>query len=129
MGHIDFARLREGNVSLQVFSVVTKYPLSLSSKRYYPYSNLVRFIRPVWWSLREHAIRQIDRLSCEECWPLLMICESSDLDDLMDQRSKDRKLVRVIKAIEGLHWLPRSADGAQGEIRRLHKLGFRMISP
>ena len=68
-GHVDIPRLIEGNVALQVFSVVTKSPHGLNIERNDANSDDIfllalaqRWPWRTWLSLKERALYQADRL-------------------------------------------------------------------
>jgi len=69
VGHVDIPRLREGNVAVQVFSVVTKTPRSQNINRNSGDSDLIGALAiaehwppRTWGSLKHRALYQAERL-------------------------------------------------------------------
>jgi membrane dipeptidase len=157
VGHVDVPRLRIGNVSLQVFTAVTKTP---PERRPFPNTdrhcingkdlNETGFLfavqlRPIktWFDLEQRALFQADRLHRLEeesqadtlCSPgspyLAIIRAAEDLQALVSARKRGAPVVGALLGLEGVHWLGEEkvtqADAAAG-VQRLFDAGFRVIA-
>ena len=133
-GHVDLPRLREGNVALQVFGVVTKTPWGLNfesneSDAYDMLTSLVvlqRRPRRTWGSLFERALDQAARLEAlarESNGRFRVLRTRGDLDRFLADRAGDPSLVAGLLAIEGLHAL----EGRLEHVDALFDAGFRMM--
>ncbi len=150
-GHVDLPRLRDGNVSLQVFTVFTKTPppLPVSAgaithcySRYGP--NLTTLLnafelRPLdtWFNLEARALYQADLLNRFEMrsqtaggMRLRIVRTAGDLNRLtMAWRLRKREIGAVL-GVEGAHWLGdvASVPEAEAGVQRLFDAGFRQIA-
>lgn len=134
-GQVDLPRLIEGNVAIQVFTVVTKSPKGLN----YEHNDADAFdnitllaigqLWPVrtWRSLFERAVYQSEKLhrfAAAAPQSLKIIRTRADLDAVLSARAEGRALVGGILGLEGAHPL-------QGQIENLDRLdnqGFRLIA-
>ncbi len=144
-GHADVPRLREGNVSLQGFTIVTKSPLrmpwrdSVSARS--PDTNTLLSLmqgRPM-FSLRDRAFHQIERF--KEAvrrsregggTELRLIRDVEDLGQLVEDRRAGRDVIGGILGIEGGHWIGGTAadhESVRADIRELFDAGVRMFAP
>ena len=131
-GHVDVPRLLEGNVTLQVFSVVTKAPRGLNYERNDASTDNVTLLAvaqryPVraWSSLLERARWQATRLqraADASGGRLRVIRSSGELQRLVDDRAAGRQVVGGLLATEGLHAL----DGRLEAVDTLWASGFRL---
>lgn len=157
VGHVDLPRLVDGNVGLQVFTIVTKSPIPRShpeipgercvSGSGINVAGLLSFAqgRPA-WSLRERAIWQVRRLydaaerSRQRPGPeLRVITDAEDLRRLLADRRAGKQVVGAILGIEGGHWIgaegdpaadgPAVAERVRADMRQLFDLGVRMFAP
>jgi membrane dipeptidase len=122
VGHVDLPRLREGNVGLQIFTIVTSFPARASIDRTQAGGlDLITLLALTngWpWrtvgSFTDRALDQARRLADVATRdPFLLIVRSrSDLDRLLAERVKDPRWVGAILGIEGAHALdrPRALD-------------------
>jgi membrane dipeptidase len=148
-GHVDLPRLIEGNVGLQVFTIVTKSPLSQPSvafpnERCVPAGglNMAAILaalqgRPV-YSLKQRAFLQIRRLknaaerSRQRPGPELRLIETAqDLRQLLADRQAGQQVVGAILGIEGGHWVGDEDDpgAVEREMQTLFDLGVRQFAP
>lgn len=132
-GHIDLPRLRDGNVALQVFSVVTKSPRNRNYKSN-PSDNdilmpgliLAGWPPRTWSSLFQRALYQSERLQRmvkESDGDLRLVRNGTDLQSLLASREGKRGAVGALLAIEGAHCL-------EGQIQNIDELfdeGYRMV--
>lgn len=134
-GHVDLPRLIEGNVTLQMFTAVTKSP---AGQNYHENSaDAFDNITPLavgqlwpprtWNSLLERALYQAQRLhdyADASDGHLRVIKTRADLDQLLADRANGQQVVGGLLGIEGSHPL-------EGDIANLDKIeaaGHRMIA-
>lgn len=133
-GHMDVARLQEGNVALQLFSSVTKTP---KGQNYDGNSDktdnitllTVAQLQPMntWNSLVERSLyhaTKSDNAVAGSSGTLRAVNSAADLDALLAARQKAPKSVGAMLTIEGLHNL----EGKSANFDRLYNAGFRMAS-
>lgn len=134
-GHADIPRLREGNVALQVFTVVTKTPRGLNIERNDDASDNVtplalaeRWPPATWRSLKERALYQAARLGrvvADSGGTVVLVKTSGDLERFIERRRQDPTLVAALLGIEGAHAL----DADLANLDELFAAGFRMLAP
>ncbi|AXQ28883.1 peptidase M19 [Solimonas sp. K1W22B-7] len=134
-GHVDLPRLQQGNVALQVFSVVTKTPRGLNIERNDDRSDnilplaLVQGWPPrTWRSLKERALYQAQRLhdtAARSQGALTVVATQVELRAFLARRAQTPGLVAGVLAIEGAQAL----DGDPANVDALFAAGFRMMSP
>lgn len=132
-GHVDLPRLSEGNVALQVFSVVTKVPSGQNYESNEAGSDILPWLLMVqrwpartWDSLYERAIHQawkLERAEAEAPGALRVIRNRADLDALLAAREDGAALIGGLLATEGSHPL----EGKIENIERLYDAGYRMM--
>ena len=132
-GHVDLPRLQEGNVGLQVFSVVTKVPffLKLDNNKDSPdvitlLAKLQDWPKKARSSLLERAVYQGEKLHDwihKSDGALKLITDKKDLQDLLAARDQGEQVIGALLALEGVHAL----EGDPANLDRLYDLGFRMI--
>jgi len=134
-GHVDIPRLQAGNVSLQMFTTVTKSPSGLnydlnSADAPDDITKLALIQRwPVatWKSLTARALHQAEKLHIverENPNDLMIIKSQSDLASFTDKRTSNTTLVGGLIGTEGSHAL----DGKLENVQTLFDAGFRMMS-
>lgn len=154
-GHMDLPRMAEGNVGLQVFTIVTDTPSEtprpdgghcvLASSR--DLTGLLTWLelRPVaaWFSLRARALDQAEALHrtaarsraavAEGTAPELMVVKSlGDLRLLMARLARGEAVVGGLLGVEGAHWVgERGQDEAsvRRDVRELFDAGVRVFAP
>jgi len=133
-GHVDFPRLREGNVALQVFTTVTKSP---AGQNYEANSadaadNITLLAvasgwpARTWGDLTERALYQAEKLDGfvkAEGQGARLVRETADLDAVLKARAEGRDTLGVLLGIEGAHAL----EGDLKNLDRLEAAGFRVI--
>jgi microsomal dipeptidase-like Zn-dependent dipeptidase len=133
-GHVDIPRLAEGNVAVQVMTVVTRSPRGQNYARNSaeaPDNITPLFIgqlRPPasWFSLKERALVQaaaLDRAAREAPDRMVQIRSAEDLEALLEARRKGARTVGVLLGLEGGHPL----EGDIANLRVLHAAGFRLM--
>lgn len=133
-GHVDLPRLRDGGVALQVFGVVTQFPVSVDVARTDPrWPDAITLLALVdrWpWeavrSLKARALyqaRELERLAAAPAGHLVHIRSRADLDRFLDARKEDPTLLAGLLALEGAHAL----EGDPANVGALFDAGIRMI--
>jgi membrane dipeptidase len=134
-GHVDIPRLQAGNVSLQMFTTVTKSPSGLNydqnsadaADSITKLAIIQRWPTSTWSSLTARALHQADRLhGFQEQNPndLMIIKSKTDLADFTTKRLSNTTLVGGLLGTEGSHAL----DGELANVQTLFDAGFRMMS-
>jgi len=132
-GHIDYDRLIDGNVAVQVFGVVTKFPIGLYPK-YIPLSiDLVtllsiihRWPRQTRRDLFQRAIYQsmkLGKMIIKSNGKIMLIKSVKDLDQLLALRMEQPRVIGSLLALEGTHAL----NGDMTNLEKLYNSGFRII--
>jgi microsomal dipeptidase-like Zn-dependent dipeptidase len=130
-GHIDIPRMQNGNMGLQVFSVVTKTPRGLN---YYANDDTTdnitflalaqRWPKVTWESLLHRAIYQsqkLHKLAGNE--QLTIIRTKRDINHLISARNSNQALIGGLLSLEGAHAL----EGNLDNVDSLFNHGFRII--
>ncbi|MSQ14962.1 MAG: peptidase M19 [Dehalococcoidia bacterium] len=133
-GQVDVPRLLEGNVTLQVFSVVTKAPGNLDLEENDESSDVLwqlvmgqKWPPSTWNSALERALHQARKLKAtaqRSDGRLALVQSRRDLDELFERRRLG-SVVGAVLALEGMHAL----EGRLENIDRLFDAGFRMMAP
>ncbi len=132
-GHVDLPRMRDGNVALQVFSVVTKTPKNQNYDNNTGETDNITLLAIVqrwpvdaWSSLRARAVHQASRLQdavARSDGALVLITDPASLDAFVERRKKAKDAHAALLAIEGLHAL----DASLASVDTLYAHGFRMM--
>lgn len=133
-GQTDLPRLQEANVAIQAFTVVTKSPASqnIESNTANARDNITllaiaqRWPIRSWFSLKERALYQANRLHELERragGDLTILRTSGDVDDFLERRKENAKLVGGFLGIEGLHCM----EGDIANLDVFYEAGFRMM--
>ena len=132
-GHVDLPRMTDGNVALQIFSVVTKTPKNQNYDNNTGETDNITLLAVVQrWplasltSLRARAIHQADRLHdavSRSNGSLVLVTDSASLVAFIAKRKTSPDAHAAVLAIEGLHAL----DGKLESVDTLFAHGFRMM--
>lgn len=132
-GHVDIPRLIQGNVALQVFTIVTKVPAPLLLENNDDRSDditklaiLQRWSIPAWFNLEQRALYQADRLKALELKAeskFKIITSKQDLSNYLAARQRDVQITAGLLGLEGAHAL----EGKIENVDRFYKAGFRLI--
>lgn len=131
-GQFDLPRMRQGNVALQVFGIVTKSPKNLNFQRnsgdtdnLIPLTIVQQWPYKTWNSPFQRALYQSKRLKklAEDSSDLLVIENLSDLNDWLNVRAQNKKQRAGMLAIEGAHAL----EGSLENLTALKNAGVRMV--
>lgn len=132
-GQVDIPRLREGNVALQAFTIVTKSPKGQNAIKNDDDSDRLTLLSiaqwqppSTWFSLYGRAAYQCKKLAsaAKRDDKFRMIRSKSDLKRFIKDRAKDRELVAGYLGIEGGHCL----EGDISNVQKLYDLGVRMMA-
>ena len=134
-GHVDLPRLREGNVALQAFTIVTKVPRGLNIESNDDRSDLIttlavaeRWPISTWTSLKERALyqaRRLEALAAGSNGRLVLVKTAADLSSYLERRSADPNVTAAFVGVEGAHAL----EGDLGNVEVFFGAGVRMMSP
>ena len=132
-GHVDVPRMKDGNVALQVFSVVTKTPRDMNYDHNTGETDNIMLLAMVQrWpmsslrSLRARALFQADRLHdavTRSAGRLVLVTDRASLATFLTTRETAPTTHAALLAIEGLHAL----DGTLESVDTLYAHGFRML--
>ncbi len=130
-GHVDVPRLKEGNVAIQAFTIVTKTPRSMNIESNDASTDNISLLAVVerwpmsaWTSLTERALYQARRLqeTAERSeGKLILLRSSADVERYLENRT--RGATAGFLGIEGSHAL----EGKIENLDRLYDAGVRMI--
>lgn len=132
-GHVDLPRLQQGNVALQVFTVVTQVPyppdIDVNRDRFdaiTPLSVLQGWPPAAWGRLFPRAIyqaRRLERAVEGSQGRLRRITSAPELRDFLLYRAGNPRAVGAVLGLEGVQAL----EGRLDNLDALYVAGFRMI--
>ncbi len=132
-GHVDIPRLIEGNVGLQVFSVVTKTPKHLNLITNSDDTDNITLLAiaqrwPIkaWFNLFERAMYQAEKLRRvidDSDSSFYLIENQQDFKNYLQQRKNNPHITAGLLSLEGAHALA----GKLENLDRLYEIGFRII--
>jgi membrane dipeptidase len=132
-GHVDVPRLIEGNVALQVFTVVTKTPKNMNVERNEGSTDDIRLLSfaqrwppGTWFGVKARALYQAEKLSDaaeDSDGKLVFIRTRAELERFLAERQKDPRKVGALLGLEGMHAL----EGSVEAVDELHAAGYRML--
>lgn len=133
-GQVDFPRLVEGGVGMQVFTAVTKSPAGLNydenSAEAFDNITLLAFgqLWPIrtWNSILERALYQSEKLhrfQSQAPEVLKIIRRRADLEAVISARGAGSKIIAAFLGTEGAHPL----EGKLENLDRLYEAGYRLI--
>lgn len=134
-GHLDFPRMQQGNLGLQMFTTVTKSPSGQNyelnqtdaSDNITLLAMMQRWPTATWSSLAERALFQADKLhhlAAHDPDNLMLIRSRIELAEFLQRRQSNPTLIGGLLGTEGSHAL----DGDLANIQGLYNRGFRMMS-
>jgi membrane dipeptidase len=135
-GHVDFPRMREANVALEMFTVVSKSPAgqNMESNTGDSFDNITALTiakgegPDKWFSLFNRTLSQSESLMdfvSSEGKKAIFISSRADLERLVEARKEDQAVIGTMLGIEGGHAL----EGSLENIDRAYEAGVRMIGP
>ena len=133
-GHVDIPRLREANMGLQAFTIVTKAPKGLNmhqndaeSRDNVTLLSIGQGQHPkTWFSLFERAKYQAKKLHKFQAKDenFRIIKSSADLQKYLSDKQSNKNLVAGFLGVEGAHAL----EGKLENVEILHAAGIRMMA-
>ena len=135
-GHVDFPRMQKGNVALQAFTIVSKSP---QGQNFYKNDgdsfDMITALSigqgqsiRTWFSLVNRAIYQckkLHRFARRFDDKFIVVKSKSDLQNLLDRRKTDSKVIGGLLGVEGGHCL----EGKIENLEKLYTAGVRMLGP
>lgn len=134
-GHVDVPRLRQGNVAIQAFTVVTKFPRKANLQSNDADGDVIGMLAmaehwppKTYKSLLQRALYQAQRfreMQAQSRGNLTIIRTREDLDQFLQLRKTDGSIVAGFLGLEGAQAL----EGKLENLESLYSAGFRMIAP
>ena len=135
-GHVDFPRMREANVAMEMFTIVSKSPAgqNMKSNSADAFDNITPLTiakgeSPAnWFSLINRTLSQSQDLADfieEEGEHAIFIKTKTDLEKLIQARKSDKNVIGAMLGIEGAHAL----EGKIENLDQVYEAGVRMIGP
>lgn len=132
IGHVDVPRLVEGNVSLQVLTAVTHTPAvprfqgNSEADSFGLLARAQGWPRATWRSYKERALhhaRKLHAFAERSNGALTIVKSRSGLDDFLELRKDNPKLVAGLLGIEGAQAL----EGRLENLGAMYEAGFRLL--
>jgi len=135
-GHVDFPRMREANVALEMFTIVSKSPAgqNMQSNSEDAFDNITPLTIAKgegpwnWFSLINRTLSQSEALASfveNEGEKAIFIKSKADLERLIEARKTDQEVIGAMLGIEGGHAL----EGTLENLDAVYDVGVRMIGP
>ncbi len=135
-GHVDFPRMREGNVAFQAFTIVTKSPAGQNFQENSSESfDMITALSigqgqspTTWFSLMNRALYQCKKLhrhSKKDKKGVIVVKSKSDLTQLITERQAGKETLGGMLGVEGGHCL----EGKLENLSKLYEAGVRMLGP
>jgi microsomal dipeptidase-like Zn-dependent dipeptidase len=135
-GHVDFPRMQEGNVAMQVFTIVSKSPkgqnMEVNSEDATDNITLLNIAqgRPIsnWFSLMKRTLyqsAQLEEFSLNFDGQFIIIKSKEDVLQLAESRKTDKNIIGGLLGIEGGHAL----EGKIENLDKAYQAGVRLIGP
>lgn len=133
-GQVDFPRMREANVALEMFTIVSKSPAgqNMKSNTAHAFDNITPLTiakgeSPAnWFSLINRTLSQSEKLADfiqDEEGKAIFIKNKADLTQLISARKNNKSVIGGMLGIEGAHAL----EGEIENLNRVYEAGVRMI--
>lgn len=132
-GHVDFPRLREGNIAVQIFPTVTKSSAGQNYEENSGETDTITLLAKIqlwphrtWDSLAERALCQAKRLhryQTRDPDEVKVVRTREDLSRVLEARAAGIPTLAALLSFEGAHAL----EGDIRNIERFHKAGFRLM--
>ena len=135
-GHVDFPRMQEGNVAFEVFTIVSKSPkgqnMEINSANTQDNITLLNIAqgRPIsnWFSLMNRTLYQskkLEEFGNDFNGQFIFIKSKDDLNNLIEARKTNKKVIGGLLGIEGAHAL----EGKLDNVEKAYEAGVRLIGP
>jgi membrane dipeptidase len=132
-GHVDLPRMQQGNMAMQVFSIVSKVPKGINIERNDDKTDQIALLsfgqlRPpkTWFSIKERALHQINQLYAfaeKSDGQFKVITNKRELQKLIIDRTANRQLTSGMLGLEGAHCLENDLNN----LEVFYKAGVRYI--
>jgi membrane dipeptidase len=132
-GHVDLPRMLQGNMAMQVFSIVSKVPQGINIERNDDKTDQIAWLsfgqlRPAktWFSIKERALHQINQLhefAEKSEGKFRVITNKSELQRFVMERKANRQLTSGMLGLEGAHCLENDLNN----LDVFYKSGVRYI--
>lgn len=132
-GHVDLPRLKEGRVGLQVFSVVTQFPLFIGLEGNSEKPDAIKSLtKSQDWPKETHSSRmaralyqagKLHKTVKASNGELELITSRDELEGLISKRNDGKELVGAMLALEGAHAL----EGKLDNLDLLFDAGYRIL--
>lgn len=132
-GHVDLPRMQQGNMALQVFSIVSKVPRGINIERNDDKTDQIALLsfgqlRPLrtWFSIKERALHQINQLHAFEAkssGQFRVITNKSALQKFIEDRNANHQLTSGMVGLEGAHCLENDLNN----LETFYNAGVRYI--
>lgn len=134
IGSVDFPRMREGNIALEMFTIVSKSPSgqNMKSNSADTFDNITPLTIAQgdapnqWFSLINRTLGQAESLHEfieEENGNVIFVKDKNSFESLIEARKKNKSIVGAMLGIEGAHAL----EGSIENLEKVHEAGVRMI--
>jgi len=135
-GHVDFPRMREANVGLEMFTIVSKSPSgqNMKSNTADAFDNITPLTIAKgegpwnWFSLVNRTVSQSEDLAdfvADEGKKAIFVKSKADLEKLIEARKSNKEVIGAMLGIEGGHAL----EGKIENLDVVYNAGVRMIGP
>lgn len=135
-GHVDFPRMREANVALEMFTIVSKSPSGQNMQK--NSNDTFDNITPLtiakgegpwnWFSLINRTLSQSESLADfveREDRNAIFVRTKADFERLIEARKTNPNVIGAMLGIEGGH----AIEGSLEHLEEVYKAGVRMIGP
>jgi membrane dipeptidase len=134
-GHVDIPRMIKAQMSLQAFTIVSKTPKNMNFDNNTGDTDNITTLfiaegRPLktWYSLKNRALDQCERLHSfakESGGDFRVITSSSELNNYIEDRSKNKNIAAGFLGVEGMQVL----EGKLDNVDAMYDAGIRMMAP
>ncbi|WP_296701687.1 dipeptidase [Algoriphagus sp.] len=134
IGSVDFPRMREGNIALEMFTIVSKSPSgqNMQSNSADAFDNITPLTIAQgdapnqWFSLINRTLGQAESLHEfieEEDGNVIFVKDKESFESLIEARKNNKSIVGAMLGIEGAHAL----EGSLENLEKVYEAGVRMI--
>jgi len=135
-GHVDFPRMRKGNMAFQAFTIVTKSPTGQNFDKNSAESfDMITALAigqgqwpTTWFSLKNRALYQCKKLhkyAKKDEEKVIVVKSKQDFEKLLTDRNRGLTTIGGMLGIEGGHCL----EGEIKNVEKVYKAGVRMLGP
>lgn len=136
VGSVDFPRMREANIALEMFTIVSKSPAgqNMQSNSEDAFDNITPLTIAKgetpnqWFSLINRTLGQAENLHDfieEEDGKVVFVDDLASFKELLEARKADKTVTGAMLGIEGAHAL----EGSLENLEKVYEAGIRMIGP